>query len=58
MVIPEYWPDFDESILQRCLDEYSRRERRFGLTSEQLQSQAEGEEVAPNTEEVEESLAS
>lgn len=31
------WPDFDESELERALDFYSKRERRYGLTSEQLQ---------------------
>lgn len=36
VVIPELWPDFDEALLQRCLTEYANRERRFGLTSEQL----------------------
>jgi undecaprenyl diphosphate synthase len=27
---PTYWPDFDESELDKALAEYSRRERRFG----------------------------
>jgi undecaprenyl diphosphate synthase len=27
---PTYWPDFDESELDKALVEYSRRERRFG----------------------------
>ena len=27
---PTYWPDFDERELDRALDEYSQRERRFG----------------------------
>jgi undecaprenyl diphosphate synthase len=30
-----YWPDFDEEELHSALLEYSRRERRFGLLSEQ-----------------------
>lgn len=34
--VPEFWPDFDESVFLRCLKEYQGRERRFGLTSEQL----------------------
>jgi undecaprenyl diphosphate synthase len=38
VVIPEYWPEFDDAILQRCFMEYANRERRFGLTSEQLQN--------------------
>ncbi|MCB0324317.1 MAG: isoprenyl transferase [Bdellovibrionales bacterium] len=37
VIVPEYWPEFDDAILQRCLDEYAGRERRFGLTSEQLE---------------------
>jgi undecaprenyl diphosphate synthase len=32
---PTYWPDFDEEELHTALLEYSRRERRFGLLSEQ-----------------------
>ena len=31
-----YWPDFDEEQLQLALAEYARRQRRFGLTGEQL----------------------
>ncbi len=27
---PVYWPDFDERELDRCLDTYSKRNRRFG----------------------------
>ncbi len=30
------WPDFDRSELQRAIDSYRHRERRFGRTSEQL----------------------
>ena len=30
IVCPEYWPDFDENIFNRCLEEYARRDRRFG----------------------------
>ena len=32
---PTYWPDFNEKELYRALLEYSNRERRFGLLSEQ-----------------------
>jgi undecaprenyl diphosphate synthase len=28
--IPEYWPDFDDSIFRAAIDEYGKRERRFG----------------------------
>lgn len=31
-----YWPDFDKEELRKALEEYDRRERRFGLTSSQL----------------------
>ena len=40
-VTPTYWPDFDETELQQALDQYAARERRFGLTAEQMQSLAE-----------------
>ncbi len=30
------WPDFDAATLQRALDDYAGRERRFGLTSAQV----------------------
>lgn len=36
IVVDEYWPDFDAPVFERCLDEFANRERRFGLTSEQL----------------------
>jgi undecaprenyl diphosphate synthase len=32
------WPDFDASELQKALDDYQRRKRRFGLTDDQLDS--------------------
>jgi len=34
---PVLWPDFGKDELLACLAEYARRERRFGLTSEQVQ---------------------
>ena len=33
--IPDFWPDFDASIFRAALDEYARRERRFGGLSAQ-----------------------
>jgi undecaprenyl diphosphate synthase len=30
---PTYWPDFDKEELRRALEEYKRRERRFGRVS-------------------------
>jgi undecaprenyl diphosphate synthase len=28
--VPEFWPEFTPEVLRRCLDEYARRDRRFG----------------------------
>jgi len=28
--VPESWPEFTPDVLRRCLDEYARRDRRFG----------------------------
>jgi undecaprenyl diphosphate synthase len=39
------WPDFDAAALDRAIDSYRSRERRFGRTSEQLE-QAKRAEVA------------
>jgi undecaprenyl diphosphate synthase len=33
------WPDFDEPELQRALDVYAQRQRRFGLTGAQLEAE-------------------
>ncbi|MDR2337842.1 MAG: isoprenyl transferase [Deltaproteobacteria bacterium] len=30
VVCPEYWPDFSEEVFERCLAEFTKRERRFG----------------------------
>ena len=30
------WPDFTEGELDRAIEAYGRRERRFGMTSEQI----------------------
>jgi undecaprenyl diphosphate synthase len=35
-----FWPDFDEVELRKAVDHYARRERRFGLTTAQLQTHA------------------
>jgi len=37
------WPDVDAGVLQQALDDYARRERRYGLTS------AQGAAAAPET---------
>jgi undecaprenyl diphosphate synthase len=35
---PTLWPDFGEAELRQALDAYQARERRFGMTSEQVQA--------------------
>jgi len=35
-ITPVLWPDFDKKELMIALDDYAKRERRFGLTSDQL----------------------
>ncbi len=34
--VPTLWPDFTTDDLKYCINEYRTRERRFGLTSEQI----------------------
>jgi undecaprenyl diphosphate synthase len=34
---PTYWPDFNEQELDKALDHFSSRERRYGKSGEQLQ---------------------
>ncbi|MEA3384852.1 MAG: isoprenyl transferase [Thermodesulfobacteriota bacterium] len=34
-ITPVFWPDFDKEEFLKALDEYQKRERRFGLTNEQ-----------------------
>ncbi len=33
---PTYWPDFDRQELLKALEEFSQRERRYGLTADQI----------------------
>ena len=33
------WPDFDEAALDRALENYAQRERRFGMTGEQVRDE-------------------
>jgi len=33
-----YWPDFDKARLEKAIDDFTGRERRFGRTSEQLEA--------------------
>jgi undecaprenyl diphosphate synthase len=35
---PVLWPDFGRADLQAAVDEYGRRERRYGLTTEQIKA--------------------
>lgn len=35
------WPDFDEQELERAIDDYAGRQRRFGHTSEQVEAWAQ-----------------
>jgi len=35
---PTLWPDFDKGELRKALDDYARRERRFGMTTEQVKT--------------------
>ena len=37
---PVFWPDFGKADLQAAIDEYNKRERRYGLTTEQIKSEA------------------
>ena len=37
-VTPTYWPDFNKADFARAIAEYSGRQRRFGLTGEQVTS--------------------
>ncbi len=36
------WPDFDQACLQRAIEDYVQRERRYGRTSEQATPQSRG----------------
>ena len=36
--VPEFWPDFGPEAFEQTIHAYQQRERRFGLTAEQLQS--------------------
>ena len=37
---PTLWPDVDAAVLDQALADYARRERRFGLTTDQIRSLA------------------
>jgi undecaprenyl diphosphate synthase len=46
VITPLCWPDFDEKALHSCIEEYNARERRFGLTTEQIKEI--GDEAIPD----------
>ncbi|MCU0735830.1 MAG: polyprenyl diphosphate synthase, partial [Methylotetracoccus sp.] len=37
---PTLWPDFDETLLDKAIDDFASRQRRFGYTGEQVESLA------------------
>ena len=37
----EYWPDFGPEAFKKALDDYMGRERRFGMTGEQIKQQTQ-----------------
>jgi undecaprenyl diphosphate synthase len=37
------WPDFRRQHLYEALEQYAKRERRFGLTSQQIREQSDVE---------------
>ena len=39
-VTPTFWPDFDEAEFHKALEVYAQRQRRFGMTGEQVQGPA------------------
>ncbi len=41
---PELWPDFGKEQLYKAIFEYQNRERRFGMTSEQIKNENRNEE--------------
>jgi undecaprenyl diphosphate synthase len=46
-VADQYWPDFRREQLYEALENYMGRERRFGKTSEQLDSEKEAPDSTP-----------
>ena len=38
VVVPEFWPDFTDECFHRAIAEYQGRERRYGLTSDQIKA--------------------
>ncbi|MCC6220840.1 MAG: isoprenyl transferase [Deltaproteobacteria bacterium] len=42
VVTEELWPDFDKGVFLECIARFQQRERRFGLTKEQIELQKNG----------------
>jgi len=42
---PKLWPDFNKEDFYKAILEYQKRERRFGLTQEQLKFGEQNEDV-------------
>jgi undecaprenyl diphosphate synthase len=36
------WPDFDQACLHRAIEDYGRRERRYGRTGDQIATDSQG----------------
>ena len=30
MFVPDMWPDFNKSLLENCIEEYAKRNRKYG----------------------------
>ena len=43
-----YWPDFDEEALHKAIEDYQRRQRRFGKTEEQVENESEASPLNDN----------
>jgi undecaprenyl diphosphate synthase len=54
---PVLWPDFDRHTLQLALDDYARRQRRFGLTADQAQSRRNAKTPRGKSEESQDDLS-
>ena len=39
VITDKFWPDFDEAEYMKCLEEYTKRHRRFGKTEEQIKAE-------------------
>ena len=44
------WPDFDEKELQAALQDFSKRDRRFGITEPESESESDSESAGPESD--------